>query len=57
MIFKSFTGNDDMPFLQGKRNIGEMFNVDWLNLFKITEYSLGVIDLVYYTWFVCYMPQ
>ena len=46
MIYKSVTDNNGKPFFQDKRNIGVMFNVDWFNPFKRTEYSLGVMYLV-----------
>ena len=46
MIYKSFTDNDGKPFFQDKRKIGVMFNADWFNPFKRTEYSLGVMYLV-----------
>ena len=46
-IYRSFLDSDGSLFFKNKRNIGVLANLDWFNPFKRTEYSMGVLYLVF----------
>ena len=45
-IWRDFQNNDGVPFLATPRNYAFMLNVDWMQPFKHTIYSVGVMYLV-----------
>lgn len=45
-IWKDFLIKDHSPFLSECNNYGLLLNIDWLQPYKHTEYSVGVIYLV-----------
>ena len=45
-IWKDYQNCHGIPFLAAPRNYALMMNVDWLQPFKHTPYSVGVIYLV-----------
>ncbi len=44
-IWKQFTAIDGSPFLNDANNYGLLLNIDWLQPFEHTKYSVGVIYL------------